>query len=89
MTSFLHISLLALVLCCVFSAIKASSDTPIQWAWMGGSITPHAVYGQQGVPSPSNVPSARYGATIWFDSLSQELWLFGGHAVGSSVVNGA
>ena len=50
---------------------------------MGGSRTPQSVYGQQGVPSPSNIPGIREGAVIWYDSSTQELWLFGGLGYGT------
>ena len=70
------ILLLALVLNC---HICESSSTSIQWVWMGGSITPVGIYNQPGVPSSSNVPGGRNSPAIWYDSSSQELWLFGGY----------
>jgi len=53
------------------------------WTWISGSntINQRASYGEKGVPSPSNVPGARYGAAGWFDNDRQELWLFGGTGV--------
>ena len=49
---------------------------------MAGSDTKDAsgVYGEKGVSDPSNVPGRRSGAVGWYDSLHQELWLFGGQA---------
>ena len=55
----------------------------MEWAWMGGSLTPLGVYGQQGVPSPSNMLSARYRAAIWYESSTRELWVFGGFGLGN------
>jgi len=37
-----------------------------------------AVFGQQGIPSTTNRPGARSFASGWYDSVSQELWVFGG-----------
>lgn len=52
------------------------------WTWQSGSnITTAGVagfYGSQGVPSSSNVPGARIGATSWTDS-NGNFWLFGGN----------
>ena len=36
------------------------------------------VYGEKGIASVENVPGSRFGAVGWFDSSTQELWLFGG-----------
>ena len=36
------------------------------------------VYGEKGNASVENVPGSRYGAVGWYDSSTQELWLFGG-----------
>jgi N-acetylneuraminic acid mutarotase len=55
-----------------------------EWAWIGGSNTVDpslgglpGVYGKLGVPSTSNIPGSRSGATTWTDS-SGNFWLFGG-----------
>jgi hypothetical protein len=50
------------------------------WTWMYGekSRNSNGVYGEIGVPNPSNIPSARYSATASFDESSGTLWLFGG-----------
>lgn len=52
------------------------------WTWVSGSSTSNqvGVYGTNGVASPDNFPGARYDAVAWFDSVDQELWLFGGAA---------
>jgi len=51
------------------------------WTWMSGSniVDQVGVYGEKGVADESNVPGSRQGAAGWFDSSTQELWLFGGH----------
>lgn len=51
-----------------------------QWTWMSGSnaVNDYGHYGTKGVPSPSNVPSARQVYTNWKDSQGN-LWLFGGY----------
>jgi hypothetical protein len=50
-----------------------------EWTWIAGSDTGNqpASYGTQGVSSPSNHPSARYGGVSWRD-LNGNLWIFGG-----------
>jgi len=50
-----------------------------QWTWVGGSdlAAQPAVYGVQGIPSPSNTPGDRDGAVVWTDA-SGNVWLFGG-----------
>lgn len=40
-----------------------------------------------GSPSQNNKPSGRYGAVGWFDSSSQELWIFGGKGIGNTSLN--
>jgi hypothetical protein len=49
------------------------------WTWYTGSSNPQQTgnYGTQGVPSPSNSPSARSNASCWTDP-NGKLWLFGG-----------
>lgn len=50
-----------------------------QWTWVGGSelAGDAGSYGVLGVPSPSNLPPARYGASGWKES-NGSFWLFGG-----------
>ena len=56
------------------------------WTWVSGSNeTNHrGVYGEIGKPSIDNVPSGRSNAVGWFDSSTNELWLFGGYGYYSS-----
>ena len=51
------------------------------WTWISGSdsIDQPGVYGEKGNASSENVPGSRGGAVGWYDSLKQELWLFGGY----------
>ena len=35
-------------------------------------------YGEKGNASVENVPGARVGAVGWYDSSTQELWMFSG-----------
>jgi N-acetylneuraminic acid mutarotase len=53
------------------------------WTWLTGDIYPHSpgIYGQIGVPSAANTPSARQEAFCWVDTY-QRLWLFGGVGAG-------
>ena len=55
------------------------------WIWVAGSNTSSqpGVYGPLGDASTEYLPSARYGAIGWFDSLREELWLFGGLGFGN------
>jgi hypothetical protein len=54
----------------------------VEWTWISGSDTTSqaGTYGTKGVPSPSNIPGARYGPVSWIDSQGN-LWLFGGYIV--------
>jgi hypothetical protein len=56
-----------------------------EWTWVGGSNVTNATgaYGTKGVPSASNVPSAREGSSSSTDS-SGNFWLFGGWGDGLS-----
>jgi N-acetylneuraminic acid mutarotase len=55
------------------------------WTWTSGSNVygSPGSYGIKGVPSASNVPGARSGASMWIDS-SGNLWLFGGSGYGTT-----
>jgi N-acetylneuraminic acid mutarotase len=55
------------------------------WTWVSGSSTASQLgnYGNQGTPSSSNIPGARYGAVSWIDS-HDNLWLFGGFGYDSA-----
>eukprot|EP01122_Echinamoeba_exundans_P010675 TRINITY_DN4048_c0_g1_i1.p1 TRINITY_DN4048_c0_g1~~TRINITY_DN4048_c0_g1_i1.p1 ORF type:complete len:727 (-),score=60.52 TRINITY_DN4048_c0_g1_i1:7-2187(-) len=50
------------------------------WTWMGGNRLPDQPgnYGTSGIPSPSNSPSSRIPAALWYVSSSDEVWMFGG-----------
>jgi len=52
----------------------------LTWSWISGSDTAdqRANYGEQGVGLELNVPGARSHAVGWYDSSTQDLWLFGG-----------
>ena len=53
------------------------------WTWMSGSntIDQRGVYGELGVYTPG----ARQNAMGWYDSNTQELWLFGGNGFGTDI----
>ncbi len=57
-----------------------------QWTWQGGPNIPSqsGVFGTQGTPAPTNIPSAREDAISWVDA-SGDFWLFGGYGNASSV----
>ncbi|HYV94298.1 MAG TPA: kelch repeat-containing protein [Chitinophagales bacterium] len=51
------------------------------WTWMSGSSATNvpAIYGTQGIPSPTNTPGSRCeSSATWVDSLGN-LWIFGGY----------
>ena len=50
------------------------------WTWISGSNkrNPPRVSIGKGVASTDNEPGGRYSAAGWFDSATQEFWLFGG-----------
>ncbi|MGD0938887.1 MAG: hypothetical protein ABR905_04175 [Terracidiphilus sp.] len=57
---------------------SATGDTG-EWTWMGGSCqnSNTGSYGSESVPSSSNLPPSREGASTWTDS-SGNFWLFAG-----------
>ena len=69
--------------------VTSSSSTNSEWAWVSGSSTGGGagVYGSLGVPSASNVPGERVGATSWTDG-NGNLWLFGGYGVNQADIGG-
>jgi uncharacterized repeat protein (TIGR03803 family) len=69
--------------------VTSSSSASEEWAWEGGSNTGGVagVYGSLGVPSVSNVPGERVGATSWTDG-NGNLWLFGGYGVNQADIGG-
>jgi len=53
------------------------------WTLIAGDFTPQPPeYGSIGIPNITNLPGPRKGAAGWYDSLRQELWLFGGDGNG-------
>lgn len=54
------------------------------WTWVSGSEATDQMgdYGEQGIPSPEQVPGARYNAVSWIDGAG-DLWLFGGISDGT------
>jgi len=56
------------------------------WTWISGNNTANqpGVYGAKGISSPTNYPCARRYAVGWYDSLTQEFWMFGGIGYGST-----
>lgn len=55
-----------------------------QWKMIRGTTSP-GVYGTKGVPDSRNTPviGARWGATVWVDSLFN-VYIFGGIGIGAS-----
>jgi hypothetical protein len=56
------------------------NPSTLEWTWMQGNGAPWqpAVYGVQGIPSPTNTPgTCGLGAATWVDT-SGNFWLFGG-----------
>ena len=55
------------------------------WTWVSGSDVygSPGSYGTKGVPSASNVPGARNGASMWIDA-SGTIWLLGGSGYGTT-----
>ena len=47
-------------------------------------MTDTVFYGQKGVASTENCPSARKNALGWYDSVREEFWMFGGYGYVSS-----
>ena len=56
---------------------------------MAGSniINQPGQYGEKGNASVGNIPGSREGTVGWFDSSTQELWLFGGFGFGYSNIS--
>ncbi|WP_116810483.1 Kelch repeat-containing protein [Steroidobacter cummioxidans] len=55
------------------------------WSWMSGSNVGQSpsVFGTQGMPSNTNVPSSRSAGAAWTDG-SGQLWMFGGQTTPNS-----
>lgn len=56
-----------------------------EWTWVNGadSVNGTAVYGTQGVSSPTNMPGPRSNHKIWTDQ-NGDLWMFGGYGLDSN-----
>ena len=61
------------------------------WTWIAGtnSTNQRGIYVAKGVASVDFYPGARVRPTGWYDSLSEEFWLFGGYGYGSNSSQGA
>jgi len=72
------------------SFVVTNSQPVNLWTWMSGSklAGSSGSYGSLGVPSTSNAPRARTGATGWTDP-GGNLWLFGGTELTNSQGVGA
>ena len=59
------------------------------WTWISGSKTVDfkGSYGDKGQASDTNAPGARLGAAVWYDSSTQEFWVFGGHENSGVILN--
>ncbi len=57
----------------------------LEWTWVSGSDAGNqsGIYGNQGIPGPSNAPGSRGNAVTWIDQ-DGKLWLFGGWGYDSS-----
>jgi len=57
------------------------------WTWFSGSGIPTqpGLYGEKGNGSSENVPGSRQSAVVWYDSLREEFWLFGGKGYASTI----
>ena len=61
------------------------------WTWMSCSNTrdQQGIFGEKGKASDNNCPGARNEAVGWYDSSTEEFWLFGGFGLGSTPNPGA
>ena len=52
------------------------------WSWISGSngLNDLGTYGERGIADSSYTPRARENPAAWYDSVTQEFWLFGGEA---------
>lgn len=68
------------------SALFKYDPATNMWTWVQGSSTLglNPVWGTQGVAAPTNTPGSRgMGIATWVDA-NDNLWLFGGNAMGSN-----
>lgn len=70
--------LLMAALGCAISTVYAQTN---EWTWMGGGdqVNRPIIFGNLGIPSPSNDPGSRELAVSWTDT-NGNFWLFGGYA---------
>ena len=61
------------------------------WIWISGTNATDQLgeYGEKGEPSKNNYPGGRAYPIGWFDSTTQELWLFGGKCPVNNSTDGA
>ncbi|MBB1284477.1 VCBS repeat-containing protein [Flavisolibacter sp. BT320] len=59
-----------------------------QWTWVSGDNTVNqpSIYGEKGVPAPTNKPGARDAAAGWIDA-GGDFWIMGGKTVSNDLVN--
>ena len=64
------------------SALQLSYSQTNEWVWVNGDsvISKNTVYGQKGVPSPTNKPGGRNYFAGWTDTTGN-LWMFGGQGL--------
>jgi hypothetical protein len=78
--SIMHSFLLILLLLTFWSQIPSCFCLG-NWTWMYGENTASigGIYGEIGVPDPSNFPGSRHYTTSAYDKSSATLWMFGGN----------
>ncbi|MCU0434570.1 MAG: gliding motility-associated C-terminal domain-containing protein [Bacteroidia bacterium] len=71
-----------------FSTLWCFDPNTLQFTWVGGPLAPEipAVFGTQGVPSPSNHPHSLIGPQS-FVSQNGDLWLAGGCQISGGLFN--
>lgn len=77
-------TLFALLILILSIALRLPLQAQSEWMWLEGSnqAGQTGVFGTLGVPSSSNIPSARSSTSMWVDK-SGEYWFFGGSGVDS------
>lgn len=85
-----HIAIIITTLLLCVTTVLANTALS-SWTWISGFSEgdQRGVYGVQGVPSADNYPGGRYRKARWYDSVREELWVFGGTGYGSSDYGGA
>jgi hypothetical protein len=74
-----HRTLVALLVFILFITLRLPLQAQSEWMWLEGSnqTNQKGSFGTLGVPSFSNIPSARSSPAMWADK-SGEIWFFGG-----------